>query len=35
MIVDEEINELITASIRKRLFVALRYPVTSQEQMLP
>jgi uncharacterized protein YciI len=35
MTVDEEINELITPNIRKRLFVALSYPVASQEQMLP
>jgi uncharacterized protein YciI len=31
----EEINELIAPNIRKRLFVALSYPVASQEQMLP
>jgi uncharacterized protein YciI len=35
MTVDEEINELITPNILKRLFVALSYPVASQEQMLP
>lgn len=35
MTVDEEINELITHNIRKRLFVALSYPVAPQEQMLP
>jgi hypothetical protein len=35
LIVDGEINELITPNIRKRLFVARSYPVASQEQMLP
>jgi uncharacterized protein YciI len=35
MTVEEAINELITPNIRKRLFVALRYPAASQEQMLP